>query len=531
MKKKQFALLMLTLLSIFNTSLSTARAQGTQGTAFTYQGRLNDGGNPANGSYDLQFGLWNAPNGPAQFGNLLTNTAVAVSNGLFSVLLDFGNQFPGQNRWLEIAVRTNGGGAFTTLASRQLITATPYAITAISAGTAANVGPGSVVKSLNSLRDDLTLQAGNNISITPSGNTLTIAAANGGGSSIWSQLGTNAYYSTGRVGVGTSAPQTPLEVNGILRSTRSNLAAQYVQLEGGDPTSIRLTAQSAVSAEKSLVVQNLSGEVTPGANNSIQFAVGTTAAPATKMTITKDGNVILPLGGSGGSLSFGTPNFETGMTFGGPNRADIRFDGSTLKLVTSTGGIPTYDNGIAITTSGNVGIGTSVAPVAKLDVETTTPGLLGIKSRTTSGVAVDGHSDTANGVVGTSSTGVGVYGVGALGQAVFAQGDAGQSRDKGGFVKAMVLIHVQRTSLPYVDTATITRCFNGIANTSSGNCGFAVSADRTTATVDFGFAISDRFISATGSGDPASIYSFPTTTSVQILCGIDNTVDVYVFVF
>ena len=26
-----------------------------QGTAFTYQGRLNDGGNPANGIYDLRF--------------------------------------------------------------------------------------------------------------------------------------------------------------------------------------------------------------------------------------------------------------------------------------------------------------------------------------------------------------------------------------------------------------------------------------------------------------------------------------------
>jgi hypothetical protein len=34
-----------------------------QGTAFTYQGRLNDGANPANGSYDLAFALYDAASG------------------------------------------------------------------------------------------------------------------------------------------------------------------------------------------------------------------------------------------------------------------------------------------------------------------------------------------------------------------------------------------------------------------------------------------------------------------------------------
>ena len=31
------------------------------GTAFSYQGYLEDGGNPANGTYNLRFTLWNAP--------------------------------------------------------------------------------------------------------------------------------------------------------------------------------------------------------------------------------------------------------------------------------------------------------------------------------------------------------------------------------------------------------------------------------------------------------------------------------------
>ena len=101
-----------------------------QGTTFTYQGRLVDGGSPATGLYDLRFGLYDAASIGAQQGYLLTNSTTAVSNGQFTVTLDFGNQFPGADRWLEISVRTNGGDAFTALNPRQPLTATPYAITA-----------------------------------------------------------------------------------------------------------------------------------------------------------------------------------------------------------------------------------------------------------------------------------------------------------------------------------------------------------------------------------------------------------------
>ncbi len=96
-----------------------------QGTAFTYQGRLNDGSAPASGIYDLRFALYDAASGGGQQGLTLTTNAIAVSNGLFTVPLDFGNQFPGTALWLEIAVRTNGAVSFTTLAPRQSLSATP----------------------------------------------------------------------------------------------------------------------------------------------------------------------------------------------------------------------------------------------------------------------------------------------------------------------------------------------------------------------------------------------------------------------
>ena len=55
MKNRLFAVLALTLVATLNLLPSTAFAQGT---AFTYQGRLNSSGSPANGSYDLTFTLY-----------------------------------------------------------------------------------------------------------------------------------------------------------------------------------------------------------------------------------------------------------------------------------------------------------------------------------------------------------------------------------------------------------------------------------------------------------------------------------------
>ncbi|HEV2914990.1 MAG TPA: tail fiber domain-containing protein, partial [Pyrinomonadaceae bacterium] len=115
-----------------------------QGSAFTYQGRLTDGGTPPTGSYELEFKLFDAASGgtqqpqPAPVTIQLTGAqAVAVNNGVFTVQLDFGaNAFPGAARYLEIGVRHVGDATFTRLSPRQPITATPYAIRSVSATTA-----------------------------------------------------------------------------------------------------------------------------------------------------------------------------------------------------------------------------------------------------------------------------------------------------------------------------------------------------------------------------------------------------------
>ena len=114
----------------------TASFIQAQTSTITYQGRLSDGGTSANGTYDLQFKLYDA----VTLGNLqgspntVTKTGVVVTNGIFTVQLDFGaSGFPGADRFLDIGVKHPADSTYTPLAPRQQLTATPYAIHSLAA--------------------------------------------------------------------------------------------------------------------------------------------------------------------------------------------------------------------------------------------------------------------------------------------------------------------------------------------------------------------------------------------------------------
>jgi trimeric autotransporter adhesin len=201
MKNRIIAMLLL-----LSVGIGLPGAQGAAFTAFTYQGRLSDASAPANGWYDFEFKLFDGANSATQRGATLSQPLVAVSNGLFTVILDFGAQFDGGERWLQIDVQSNGVPPFMTLAPRQQITSAPYAIytdragladvanQALSVGingvsttslqpeavTGAKIANGNVVRSVNGLTDALNLAAGANITLGTVGNTLTIS-----GSSAW----------------------------------------------------------------------------------------------------------------------------------------------------------------------------------------------------------------------------------------------------------------------------------------------------------------------------------------------------------
>jgi hypothetical protein len=88
-------------------------------------------------------------------------------------------------------------------------------------------------------------------------------------------------------------------------------------------------------------------------------------------------------------------------------------------------------------------------------------------------------------------------------------GNAVQERDKGGMIKAMLNIAAD---------GTIIRCYNGITGSSTGNCGFTVSAGSSgTYVVNLGFQVNDRFLSvvARGINPPIGTGLPPTTMSAD----------------
>lgn len=122
----------------------TALGQVPIGTAFTYQGNLQEGGVPVDDVCAFEFTLWDAPVGGNVVGPTQTPT-VTVSEGGFTVALDFGdNVFAGEARCLKIALCCPSPCEnFTTLSPRQELTPTPYALFAADGNQGPPGPPGS----------------------------------------------------------------------------------------------------------------------------------------------------------------------------------------------------------------------------------------------------------------------------------------------------------------------------------------------------------------------------------------------------
>jgi len=148
---------------------------------------LNQNSAPMNGGNDLTFTLYNAASGGGTVGTSNVTNDLRVTNGFFTVTLDFGAAaFNGAARWLQIAVRPGAAtGAYEAIAPRQPITATPYAIHAAGASAAGITGTLPDAR----LSGNVALREGENV-------------FNG------SQLVTN-----GALGIGTMSPAATLHVN------------------------------------------------------------------------------------------------------------------------------------------------------------------------------------------------------------------------------------------------------------------------------------------------------------------------------
>ena len=226
-----------------------------QGTAFTYQGRLNDGVNLATGIYDLRFTVYAAAHGGGSVvGEPVDASDVGITNGLFTVVLDFGGApFDGAVRWLEIGVRPGASsGDFDTLAPRQQITATPYAMRAANfsgpvaasqiTGTlaATNIGIGTITSSNLAAGAALANLASNSITAIQLAGGAAAANLNASSQSgvpsgglVLSAKENTALLNAGYIRIGTTVTPDAWQqrVNGTPPSARAGHAAVWTGSE------------------------------------------------------------------------------------------------------------------------------------------------------------------------------------------------------------------------------------------------------------------------------------------------------------
>ena len=174
-------------------------------TAFTYQGALRDDlGDPASGSHDFEFTLYDAASNGNPLGSTVALGAVTVNDGLFTVEIDFGNAaFDGSDVWMEIRTAFTGQ-PLMTLSPRQLIRPAPLALnagfldgmdsSAFLTGEVdgdptnelqnvfATINADSGATTADSVSDALTIVGSGAISTSISGDTLTISGASIGDS-------------------------------------------------------------------------------------------------------------------------------------------------------------------------------------------------------------------------------------------------------------------------------------------------------------------------------------------------------------
>ena len=231
--------------------------QSLTGSAFTYQGRLTSGGAPVNGPCDFQFSLFDAASAGTQIGSTQTAGNISVTNGLFTVVIDFGGgAFNGLARWLEIGVRCPAGsGAYTPLSPRQALRAAPYALALPGLWTQPNADSPNLIGGFS----------GNNVTSGVVGATI-----GGGGASIIPNRVTDDYGTVGggrNNQAGNSAGPVDDGAHATVGGGASNTASGEHATVGGGSGNTASAQYATVGGGASNTASGLSATVAGGVNN------------------------------------------------------------------------------------------------------------------------------------------------------------------------------------------------------------------------------------------------------------------------
>ena len=501
------------LFAMLSLLLAVSSVIQAQTSSFSYQGKLDDAGSPANGAYDFEFRLFDALSGGAQIGSTITVNDLTVTAGIFNTSLDFGaSAFPGANRWLEISVRLGTStGAYTTLTPRQPINSTPYSIKSLSATTANGLSAACVncvtsgqINNINSTQINGTI-TGSQLALPLS---LTVASSNPVVSA------TNNGTGTGLYGNSTTATGT-----GVYGQNSSN-AGNAVYGAATNPTGTPIGVHGVSNASEGTGVRGLATSTSPVGNSAgVQGTTNSTTASGFGVFGSHAGTGAGVYGESPGGFGVrGHSTNPTGVTYGVAGTA-ISSSGIGVRgsVFTTTGS----SVGVSGESRGDTGIGVRGEAGNASGINF---GVYGISQSTSginaSGVYGESKSSFGNGLFGYASSSTG-EGYGVLGQTVSTSGIGvfGKATSATGVNYGVAGLSVSSSGAGVYGSVSANG--NSVISPTSGVYGdvsgvFRVGVRaRNSATSGF----SDALLATAASPDGAAIYAINDATSGFDLAG------------